>query len=80
MSILFEPAKIGELEVKNRFIRSATYVGLADEEGYIGSAGVNLIRTLAENDVGLVITGNCYILKNGQGSRVQYNGVPTSRP
>jgi len=67
MSILFEPAKIGNFEVRNRFIRSATYFGLADENGFIGEPSVNLIKSLAENEVGLVITGNTYILKNGQG-------------
>ena len=35
MSVLFEPAKIGTIEVKNRFIRSATSFGLADEHGFI---------------------------------------------
>ena len=66
MSVLFEPAKIGNMEVKNRFIRSATYFGLADENGFIGEPSVKLIKTLAQNEVGLIITGNAYVLKNGQ--------------
>jgi 2,4-dienoyl-CoA reductase-like NADH-dependent reductase (Old Yellow Enzyme family) len=66
MSLLFEPAKIGNIEVRNRFIRSATYFGLANEDGTIGEPSINLIKTLAENDVGLVITGNTYVHKSGQ--------------
>ena len=66
MSALFEPAKIGNIEVKNRFIRSATYFGLADENGFVGEPSVKLIKTLAQNEVGLIITGNAYVLKNGQ--------------
>ena len=74
MSILFEPAKIGDLEVKNRFIRSATYFALADEDGFIGEPSVNLIRTLAENEVGLIIAGYAYVLKNGRRA-VDANGI-----
>jgi len=66
MSALFEPAKIGNIEVKNRFIRSATYFGLADENGFVGEPSVKLIKTLAQNEVGLIITGNAYVLKSGQ--------------
>ena len=36
MPALFEPAKTGNFEVKNLFIRSSTYVGLSDENGFIG--------------------------------------------
>lgn len=66
MPTLFEPAKIGNFEVKNRFIRSATYVGLSDENGFIGEPSVRLIKTLAQNEVGLIITANAYVLKSGQ--------------
>lgn len=65
-SVLFESAKIGNFEVRNRFIRSATFVGLSDENGFIGEPSVQLIRTLAKNEVGLIITANAYVLKNGQ--------------
>jgi 2,4-dienoyl-CoA reductase-like NADH-dependent reductase (Old Yellow Enzyme family) len=66
MSLLFEPAMIGNIPVKNRFIRSATQLGLADEKGCIGEPSVNLIKTLARNAVGLIITGNAHVLKSGQ--------------
>ena len=66
MSVLFEPGKIGNLEIKNRFIRSGTYTALANEDGTAGDAGIQLIKTLAENEVGLIITSNTYVLKSGQ--------------
>jgi len=63
----FEPAKIGTLEVRNRFIRSATYLGLADEAGFVGEPSVKLLKTLAENEVGLIVTGNTGVLRSGEG-------------
>jgi len=66
MSILFQPIQIGNMELKNRFIRSATYYALSDEDGYISDAGVELMKTLAGNELGLIITGFAFILKNGQ--------------
>lgn len=66
MSVLFEPVKIGNLEIKNRFVRSATYFSLADEGGFIAEPGIQLIKTLAENEVGLIITGFAYVLASGQ--------------
>ena len=47
MSILFEPVTVGNLEIKNRFLRSATYYALSDMDGFIGQASVDLIRRLA---------------------------------
>ena len=32
MSVVFEPHKIGKLEVKNRFVHSATFESMAAEE------------------------------------------------
>ena len=66
MSILFEPLTIGNFEIKNRFVRSATYYGLSDTDGYIGDESIELIRDLARNDVGLIVTGYAYVSKNGQ--------------
>jgi len=67
MSILFEPVKIGRLEMKNRFVRSATYFALSDDDGYVSQAEIGLMQTLARNEIGLIVTGFAYVLKNGQG-------------
>jgi len=66
MSVLFEPVRIGNLEIKNRFIRSATYFALSDEDGHISRQSIELMKTLAENEVGLIMTGFAYVLKSGQ--------------
>lgn len=74
MSKLFEPIYVGNLEIKNRFIRSATYYALSDIDGYIGQESVDLIGRLAENEVGLIMTGYAYVLKSGQ-SYPDMNGI-----
>ena len=74
MSVLFQPMKIGNFEVKNRFVRSATYFALSDEDGFIGRASVDLMKGLAEKDIGLIITGYAYVLKSGQ-SYPDMNGI-----
>ncbi|GAG52470.1 unnamed protein product, partial [marine sediment metagenome] len=33
MSILFDPMRIKDMELRNRFVRSATYDGCADRTG-----------------------------------------------
>ena len=50
------PQKIGNLEIKNRFIRSATFESLASD-GYVNDKLINFYKTLAEGGVGLIITG-----------------------
>lgn len=66
MSILFEPIKLGRMEIANRFVRSATYFGLADANGCVGEASVELMRNLAINQVGLIMTGYAYVARSGQ--------------
>ncbi|MGA3084491.1 MAG: NADH:flavin oxidoreductase [Thermodesulfobacteriota bacterium] len=74
MSKLFEPIKIGNFEIKNRFVRSATYYAMSDENGFITGDYVQLMKTLAENGVGLIMTGFAYVLKNGQVG-IDMNGI-----
>ncbi|MBU2643330.1 NADH:flavin oxidoreductase [bacterium] len=66
MSKLFEPLEIGRLKIPNRFVRSATYYALSDENGYISDGSIELMKTLAEGDIGLIITGYAFVLKHGQ--------------
>jgi len=66
MSLLFQPLKIGRMEIQNRFLRSATYFGLADENGCVGDASVQLMKDLAVNRVGLIMTGYAYVIRSGQ--------------
>ena len=72
----FDPITIGRLKLKNRFVRSATYFALADEDGFVGRPTMDLKRALAEGGVGLIVTGYAYVLKSGQ-SFPDMNGIQT---
>jgi 2,4-dienoyl-CoA reductase-like NADH-dependent reductase (Old Yellow Enzyme family) len=61
---LFEPAKIGTLTLKNRFLRSATWDGMADDRGNPTDAMLEIYKTLAAGGVGLMTTGVAYIDRN----------------
>ena len=76
MSVLFQPQRVGRIELKNRFVRSATYYGLASELGHVGECSVDLMRTLASNDVGLIITGYAFVARSGQ-VFADMNGIDT---
>jgi 2,4-dienoyl-CoA reductase-like NADH-dependent reductase (Old Yellow Enzyme family) len=66
MSLLFEPFRIGSLEVKNRFVRSATTSYWSDKRGVIRSKIVDLYRALAKGDVGLIIKGHLFVKDSGK--------------
>jgi 2,4-dienoyl-CoA reductase-like NADH-dependent reductase (Old Yellow Enzyme family) len=66
VSVLFQPQRLGRIEIRNRLVRSATYYGLADESGRVGDASVELMKRLAGNAVGLVITGYAFVDRSGQ--------------
>jgi 2,4-dienoyl-CoA reductase-like NADH-dependent reductase (Old Yellow Enzyme family) len=61
MSILFQPISIGSMVVKNRFVRSATHDYYGNPDGTISEEEVRMYKSLAENDVGLIITAFAYI-------------------
>jgi|TARA_B100002003_G_scaffold239117_1_gene258124 2,4-dienoyl-CoA reductase-like NADH-dependent reductase (Old Yellow Enzyme family) len=54
------------MEIQNRFVRSATYFGLADANGCIGDTSVQLMKALAANRVGLIMSGYAYVNRTGQ--------------
>lgn len=64
MSLLFSPIKIGPMTIKNRFIRSPTYEGLANPDGTPKKRLLNLMEKLSANDVGLIIPGYMYPNEN----------------
>lgn len=55
-SIVYTPAWIGPLQVKNRLVRSATYENAATTRGEVSEFLVELYRNLAKGGVGLIIT------------------------
>ncbi|MBI4297479.1 MAG: NADH:flavin oxidoreductase [Chloroflexi bacterium] len=69
---LFTPFRIKGLELRNRFMRSATYDRMADDRGRVTDASVALYRCLAEGGVGLIVTGHTFISPQGQAGVRQY--------
>jgi 2,4-dienoyl-CoA reductase-like NADH-dependent reductase (Old Yellow Enzyme family) len=69
---LFEPFKIGGLELKNRFVRSATWDNTADSSGAVTDASAAIYQKLGEGGVGLIITGFAFIAPSGQALPRQY--------
>ena len=68
MSVLFDPYRIGPLEVKNRFVRSATFEGRADGQGGVTSDTLSFYDRLAQGELGTIITGIMYVRQDGKGS------------
>lgn len=66
MSILFEPIRINKIELKNRFVRSATYDSSADENGKVTETQISIYRRLAKGGVGLIIMGITFTHPSGQ--------------
>lgn len=70
MSILFESVSIKKMTLKNRFVRSATYDGLADN-GHVSDQQIKFFSELADGGVGLIIAGITYVHPTGQVSPLQ---------
>lgn len=66
MSILFEPARLKNLTLRNRFVRSATYDGMSDSTGQVVESQINLIAGLTDGGVGLIISAIMYVHHSGQ--------------
>jgi 2,4-dienoyl-CoA reductase-like NADH-dependent reductase (Old Yellow Enzyme family) len=71
MPKLFEHTQLKDLELANRFIRSATWEGLADENGGCTFELVDRMVELASGCVGLIITGHTYVHPAGQATPYQ---------
>ena len=71
MSILFTSKQLGRMEIKNRFVHSATYECLAGENGEVTDEIIKRYRNLAKGEVGLIIPGHMFVHPLGQGHRKQ---------
>lgn len=67
MADIFTPWKIKDLVVPNRLVRSATWEGMALEDGTPTVDTVNFTAELAEGGVGLIIAGYSFISPLGRG-------------
>ena len=61
MAKLFETTEINGMTLANRFVRSATWEGMADNNGQCTPQLIGLMERLARGGVGLIITGLAYI-------------------
>ena len=58
------PKKIGNLEIKNRFVRSATFEARASDY-YVNDKLMDFYKSLAEGGIGLIITGAAIVQESG---------------
>jgi len=66
MSTLFEPVRIRDLEIRNRFVRSATGDHAADEKGSVTDTQMKIYKALADGGIGLIITGITFVHNSGR--------------
>jgi 2,4-dienoyl-CoA reductase-like NADH-dependent reductase (Old Yellow Enzyme family) len=66
MSKLFEPGTINGMELSNRFARSATWEGMAADDGTVTPKLIETMVALAKGGVGMIITGQAYVRQEGQ--------------
>ncbi len=66
MKKIFQPAHIGNMTLKNRLWRSATWLNLADDKGHLTPELIRRYKELAEGGVGTIITGYANILEQEQ--------------
>jgi 2,4-dienoyl-CoA reductase-like NADH-dependent reductase (Old Yellow Enzyme family) len=58
--------RIGNLNLPNRFIRSATYETMATDRGEVTAELLDLYDRLASGGIGLIFTGHTYVHPRGQ--------------
>ncbi len=71
MSRLFDTTTINGMVLKNRFIRSATWEGLARDDGSCTPELIQRMTQLAAGGVGLIISGHAYVEPRGKAGRRQ---------
>ena len=69
MKNLFDGTKIKGMELRNRFVRSATWEGMCDEVGRPSQKLAECYQQLAGGGVGLIITGYTFVRPDGKQTR-----------
>ena len=67
MNKLFESSVINGMDLPNRFVRSATWEGMAADDGAVTPKLIETMVALAGGGVGLIISGHSYVRPEGQG-------------
>ena len=68
MSKLFASSTINGMPLANRFVRSATWEGMATSQGAVTPRLIDTLTALARGGVGLIISSHCYVSPEGQGT------------
>jgi len=68
---LVDEIEIGELKLRNRFMRSATHEWLASDDGSPTEPIVTIHEALARHGIGLSVSGYAYVSVDGKGSEGQ---------
>lgn len=63
---LFKESKINTMTLDNRFVRSATWEGMAGDDGSVTPGLIKTMEDLAKGGVGLIISGHAYVHPQGQ--------------
>lgn len=71
LETLFSPKKIGNVEIPNRIMRSATYANMANPDGTPSDTSIELYSALAKGGTGLIVTGMASIDQPGRFSKGQ---------
>ncbi|GAB6099338.1 NADH:flavin oxidoreductase [Halanaerocella petrolearia] len=66
MKNLFNTTELSGVELKNRFMRSATWENIASQEGYLTGELVEVYQNLAQGGVGTIITGYAFVIEDEQ--------------
>src|SRR3712207_2025579 len=66
MRNLFEKTTIGNMKIKNRFMRSATWENMATKTGHMTEELYKVYEELAKGEVGLIITGYANVVREEQ--------------
>ncbi|MFX0003451.1 MAG: NADH:flavin oxidoreductase [Promethearchaeota archaeon] len=71
LKTLFSPERIGNVQIKNRIVRSATHMESSEKYGYVGKKLINIYKELASGGTGLIITGFTAVDPGGSASPYQ---------
>ncbi len=71
LNTLFSPEKIGNVQIKNRIVRSATYTRKAEKYGIVGNTLIEFYDELAQGGTGLIISEFIGVDPSGTASAYQ---------
>jgi 2,4-dienoyl-CoA reductase-like NADH-dependent reductase (Old Yellow Enzyme family) len=66
MNTPFEAGTINGMKLANRFVRSATWEGMAADDGACTPDLIDLMTALAKGGLGLIISSHAYVTPEGQ--------------